>query len=509
MPSRLTLDRDRAQRIADSKTRTATVVRRRDEITYIVEDVLTKQQYWAAVANPQDSFTPGTRIKTERHTTVTGSGHTIMMRAPEEQRGVALVPREATSDFSRVFVSSVVPYPVRLGIGDTVPQELEIRGYNLSQPPTYEAAEIVDDTAPVITQSLITCSLVAQTGCAVGLWNLVVHGKIFYDAIETYEMPPFWIYLSGYQSAATHTPSIVKINPNTWVSDQAYQGAADGTTKRCLLGIASGSGKVRSIVRKSGTNQMWLLIADQAGSGVSEIGPVANIELPTGSHTIAWNGSVTALCCRNGAAYELVSVTDAGARTVIATLPAYYHQIYWDGTYYWIIGVDQSLARVTTGGSITYHTGPGSAINDGSPGLVHSGNWLYVAQPDDQAVRRVNRSTVADDSLADLSGFLPRHLAIVGNFLYASYSAAVGNEKGIKKINLSTLAVVGTVITTTGVGNFLGGLSASPDGATLYAVIDATDKIHEIDLSTFTLTATRDPNPLSGQFLSEGGNVTA
>jgi len=210
-------------------TRQGTILSRNADGTYQYESLRTKE-VGTARSNVGADLLPGMRVvigplAASRETI--GAGDVILMLSPREQRGVALVPSGAISRYMRAIVTGLSPNPVRLGAGDPAPQELRLRGFHLSAAPTYELAEVTDDTPPVITSTLITCSLVAAADAPLGLSNLTCHGVEFEDAIEVYEVPPVaWVAVES--GAATPTAAFMSaINPPTeWASRDAPSSGA-------------------------------------------------------------------------------------------------------------------------------------------------------------------------------------------------------------------------------------------------------------------------------------------
>lgn len=492
------------RKIGDHKQ--ATILSRNTDGSYQYETLRTKQVGTATPANPSEDFAPGARVvvgplAASRETP--GAGTVILTRNPREQRGVALIPSAAATQLSRAVMTSIVPNPVRLGIGDVNPQQLVIHGLNLTGAPTYGHANIVDDSAPVITSTLITCQLVAEAGCPVGSFSLTIHGTEARDVIETYEMPPWFLYLSGYENNTTnYVPTVVKIDPGALSVATVFQGVASGTTRRAS-GLCYGNGIVRALVAESGTNDVYLLVCNLNTGTASQVGPLTpNCGLSgTSNHEIVWDGTRSVFCSTESPNYFLYGVTDAGVLTTIATFTSPGQRLLWDGTYYWAGWASNGVYRITTAGVITdSFSGCGGQMD-------FDDTYVYASGNSDENIRRIVRSTAAYDganiAYTGTPGVYFRHVIAHGGFLYAT---TYGGAVTIKKINAATMTVVGSISMT---GYALGNLTIGSNGVKLYCPNDGDDRLHIIDLATFTKDSTTDLNILANRFKSEEGSLTA
>lgn len=467
----------------------ATILSRNSDGSYHCQDVVTQHEFDAMPFSRNDTFNVGSRVIISRPSATRrsrGAGSAIIGRAPQEQRGLTGIARIANSTFRNPIVTDV-SY-VRLGIGSVVPQELVIRGYYLTTAPTYESAEITDDSAPVVASTSITCQLVASGAATEGTFDVTVHGMTFADRIETYSLPSQLLYMTGDESGVGNYPEIIRIDPATLTVEPLVYIDIPPNDRYATHGISFGEDSlVRTLVRRLSDDSAYLIVADMT-AGDQLIVPVTltGAGLYTLNHRILRKDGANVFASSLSGTHKLYSVTDAGALTTIATLTDAHDVVIWDGTYYWLADSGGSywpptggndIVRVTAGGAETVVTGI-----TGVELLYHDG-YVYAADPDNDTVHKIDPSSATEVSSLAVGGCEFRHLAVSGDYLYASYHNFAGTTVGIKKIALATLTVTST-LTLSGV---TGQMAISPDGSTLWMRGDS-GHLREIDLVTFTET---------------------
>jgi hypothetical protein len=423
---------ERRQSAAD--IRTAEIVRRVDAVYYEVRDIRTQGLFLASKLNREAEYTVGTWVKivaSGASGLTQGGGYVILCPAEAEQRGQTGAAASDQTTFLEPVILNMIPDPAEITIGETTPVQVDIYGIGLTEAPEYSTGDIVDDSAPVITDEQITLQLVAPSGTE-GEYDLTIHGHTFERSLRLRPVTPVpfdavW--------AMNDAGDLFKINGSTLAIITSFSPAVPdghvGLAADATKIYARGWDRLQRIDRATDTRDFDNDVTGTAeyASGSRLVLNAGTLQCPTDAGRI-----VTTDLNGNGESFEALPTAHAIADIIIL-----------GGQRYVLQGTTPNVVRRDDGGG-SWTTLP---INFGANWVTGDATDLYISTANVRVVK-VDRASFTQVAFCDL-GNSTRGVLMSGGYIYALTVSTV-NGSQLHRIDPATMTELDSVVLTIGAG---------------------------------------------------------